>query len=378
MPDRHDLGLAVRRRARPTGRQELTHLEFPSAETDGGWTTLDPGEIRSVGGFDPVALELACERNAQFDAVSHVVVVRRGRLVVEWFENHAATSTRFDIWSCTKSLTSTVFGIWLARPDCPVTLDTPAYELIPEGHPLTDPRKAQITLRHLLTMSSGIPGHRSGIEAIPTLTGVGTFEAALGHAPCRARRWSSDRWASDLVFDPGEGWEYSDPAMAHLSLAFANTAGVELADFAEEHLLGPIGIERLSWDAHGGGGLIGPHTNPESGVHVGARELARFGFLMLNGGRWASEQIVPRSWVELATTPSQPHNTAYGFGWWLNTDASMWWPDVPTDAFAALGFNSNGLYVVPSLDLVVVRLGTGPQDWEERLFLSRIARAVVD
>jgi CubicO group peptidase (beta-lactamase class C family) len=352
--------------------------DLPVPESLGGWPALAGEEIRSVGGFDPDALELACARNAQFAAVSHVAIVRHGRLVLEWFENHACPSTRFDIWSCTKSFTSTAYGIWLAQPDCPVTLDTPVYSLIPAGYPLSDPRKERITLCHLLTMTSGIPGHASGIEAIPAATGVGTFEAALGHAPCRARAWSHDRWASKLVFDPGEGWEYSDPAMAHLSLAFVNTTGVELADFVSEHVLEPIGIERLSWDAHGGGPFLGPHTNPESGIHMGARELARFGYLMLHGGRWGERQVVPADWVELATRPSQEHNPSYGYNWWVNAVGAMWWPRVPRDAFAALGFNSNGLYVVPSLDLVVVRLGSGPLEWEERLFLSRVVRAIVD
>jgi CubicO group peptidase (beta-lactamase class C family) len=360
------------------GRTAAAAAGFPEAESRGGWPALAPDEIRSVGGFDPGALDLACARNAQFAATSHVVIVRHGRLVLEWFENHACPSTRFDIWSCTKSFTSTAFGIWLSQPDCPATLDTRVCELVPEMEPLTDPRKDQITLRHLLTMTSGIPGHASGIEAIPTATGVGTFEAALGHAPCRARSWSRDRYASELVFPPGEGWEYSDPAMAHLSLAFVNTTGAELADFAREHLLEPIGIERLSWDAHGGAPFIGPHTNPESGIHLGARELARLGYLMLHGGRWGDRQVVPADWVELATRPSQEHNRSYGYNWWLNTDGATWWPKVPHDAFGALGFNCNGLYVVPSLDLVVVRLGSGPLEWEERFFLSRVVRAIVD
>lgn len=359
------------------GRTGSTAASFPEPESRGGWPALAPDELRSAG-FDPGLLEQARERNAAFGVVSHVVVIRHGKIVAEWFENHACSSTRFDVWSCTKSLTSTAYGIWLSQADCPVTLDTPVYELVPEGQPLTDPRKERITLRHLLTMTSGIPGHRSGIEAIPTATGVGTFEAALGHAPCRHWAWTHDRWASKLVFDPGEGWEYSDPAMAHLSLAFVNTTGVELADFAREHLLEPIGIERLSWDAHGGGGNLGPHTNPESGAHVGARELARLGYLMLNGGRWRDRQVVPADWVGLATRPSQEHNPSYGYNWWLNNDGSTWFPGVPHDAFAALGFCSNGLYVVPSLDLVVVRLGAGPLEWEERLFLSRVCRAVVD
>jgi hypothetical protein len=149
---------------------------FPPPESLGGWRWLKgPEEVRSIGGFDPERLQLACERNAQFTDTSQVVIVRHGYLVAEWNENHASASTRFDIWSATKSFTSTAFGILFdqaQRNEGALVdrfgLDTPAYSLIPEGYPLSDPRKEGITLRHLLTMTSGMPGVKSGINAIPT------------------------------------------------------------------------------------------------------------------------------------------------------------------------------------------------------------------
>ena len=110
-----------------------------------------------------------------------------------------------------------------------VDLDAWAYDYIPEGHPLTDPRKAEIRLRHLLSMTSGIPGESTGIAAIPTEAGVGPFEAALGYAPCKARRWPQPRWAATLTAEPGTRWDYSDPAMAHLALVFAHAAKREMA-----------------------------------------------------------------------------------------------------------------------------------------------------
>lgn len=358
----------------------MTESYYPPPESQGGWRWLRSAEeVREVGGADPERLQLACEYNAHFDASAAVVVVRHGHLVAEWYENSALTTTRYDIWSCTKSFTGTAYGILFE--DCrrgsvlaerSVNLDSPAYAFIPEGQPLTDPLKADITFRHLLSMTSGIPGERHGIAAIPTETGVGPFEAALGLAPTRARRWAGPRWTDKLAARPGTHWDYSDPAMAHLALAFFHVVGREMGDFLQERVFGPIGIERLAWDLQGvGRGLIGPHTNAHTGIHVSARELARFGYLMLRQGRWNGKQVVPAEWVALASRTSQPHNPSYGFTWWVNTEGTLW-PGLPRDAFAAMGYMCNRLYVVPSLDLVVARVGSGPGEWSEGALLQRV------
>ena len=85
---------------------------YPAPESQGGWRWLKgAAEVRSVGGMDPERLALACESNARFDASSGVVIVRRGYLVAEWYENSALTTTRYDIWSCTKSFTGTAYGV---------------------------------------------------------------------------------------------------------------------------------------------------------------------------------------------------------------------------------------------------------------------------
>jgi CubicO group peptidase (beta-lactamase class C family) len=131
---------------------------------------------------------------------------------------------------------------------------------------------------------------------MPTATNVGTFEHALGKAPNRF-----GRWANRLVAEPGSHWEYSDPAICHLSLAFANIMKKEMSDFLQERLFRPVGIENLSWDVQGGSGFLGPHTNAHTGVHVSTRELARFGYLALHHGKWGDQQIVPEWWMEMAT-----------------------------------------------------------------------------
>jgi len=86
---------------------------------------------------------------------------------------------------------------------------------------------------------------------------------------------------------------------------------------------------------------------------------------------FAGHEIVSGKWREKATQTSQPLNKDYGYTWWVNTQGTLW-QGVPKDAFAAMGFNSNKCYVIPSLDLVVVRVGDGPWPWDDSGFLRRV------
>jgi CubicO group peptidase (beta-lactamase class C family) len=219
-------------------------------------------------------------------------------------------------------------------------------------------------------MTSGIPGEQEGIIGMPTATEHGPFEHALGKSPNRF-----GLWVDKLVAEPGTHWDYSDPAFAHLSLAFARVAGREMSEYLDERVLEPIGIEGLSWDVQGGSGFIGPHTNAHTGIHISARELARFSYLALRGGRWNGEQLIPRWWLDLATQPSQDHNLAYGYTWWVNAAGSLW-PDVPRDASALEGYRANVCWIVPALDLVVARVGSGPSNWHKPGLISGLVAAI--
>jgi len=252
-----------------------------------------------------------------------------------------------------------------------VVLDSIAYSFIPEGYPLTDPRKERITIRHLLTMTSGIPGEKMGIIGMPTSTDHGPFEYALGRCPNRY-----GQWAKNLSAEPGRFWDYSDPAFAHLSLIFYNIMKQEMSEFMKERVFDPIGIENLSWDIQGGSGFIGPHTNAHTGIHVSARELARFGYLLLHKGSWNGQQLIPMWWIDLATKTSQDLNPNYGYTWWVNTQGRRW-PNIPRDAFALCGYRSNYCYIIPTLDLVVARIGSGPSAWDDQRLIGKIVNSVI-
>jgi CubicO group peptidase (beta-lactamase class C family) len=124
-----------------------------------------------------------------------MTIIRHGYLVRECLTFNVLVPTRFDIWSGTKSFTGTAWGLLLddsRQGRLPqrqqVDLDTPAYTCIPEGYPLSDPRKEEVTIRQLLSMTSGIPGEDSGLRGLPTATGDGPFEHALGRCPNRFGR----------------------------------------------------------------------------------------------------------------------------------------------------------------------------------------------
>lgn len=354
---------------------------FPPAESRGGWRYLaEPSDVREFAGMDTTTLDLMYERQQIFHAGDSwsIVVIRHGHLVREFHTFNVLFPSRFDIWSCTKSFTSTAWGMLfedsrnaLLPGGVQVELDSKAYDFIPQGYPLSDSRKRDVTFRHLLSMTSGIGGEREGIVGIPTATGTGPFEHSLGLANNRY-----GRSVESLVAAPGSRWDYSDPAMAHLGLAFVNITGREMSDYLHERVFDPIGIEELTWDVQGGSGALGPHTNAHTGIHLSARELARFGYLMLHSGRWRDARVVPADWIDTATQQSQELNSNYGFLWWVNSHGTQW-PSIPRDAFAAIGYRSNRCYVVPSLDLVVARVGSGPSTWDESELIGHIVDAVV-
>jgi CubicO group peptidase (beta-lactamase class C family) len=362
--------------------ESASKVYFPPPESRGGWryVTSDK-EVRSLAGMD--ADRLAIVDSAQqflFGGDSWgIAVIRRGYLAFESYTFNVLAPTRFDIWSGTKSFTGTAWGLLFddsragrLAAGARVDLDTPAYQLIPEGRPLSDPRKQSITVGHLLTMTSGIAGESIGAYGLPTTADLGPFELALGR--CSSRYGKS---AASLVGEPGTVWDYSDAAFAHLALAFANTTGREMAEVMQERVFAPIGIEGLSWDVQGGSGHLGPHTNAHTGIHISARELARFGYLALHGGNWSGKQVIPEWWQYLATRTSQALNPAYGYAWWTNTAGDRWF-GLPRDAFALSGYRANRCYVVPSLDLVVARVGSGPATWDEQLLIGGVVKAVTD
>jgi CubicO group peptidase (beta-lactamase class C family) len=354
---------------------------YPPPESGDGWRRCrSDDDVRQKAGLDPHRLNLIGQAQAQlYSGPWAIAIVRNGYLVREWFGVPDMPATTFDVWSCTKSATGIAFGMVFEDSrnhrlpgNQKIDLESAAYDFIPEGQPLSDPRKGQIKLKHLLSMTSGIPGESQGLLGVAVVPGNGEFELALGK---QASRFGAS--AATMMAAPGERWDYSDAGFAHLSLIFSRVTGKEIGDYMNERLFRPIGIRNFSWDSQGGSGHIGPHTNAHSGLHLSARDFARVGYLMAHRGRWEGKQLVPEWWIDLATRSSQELNRSYGYTFWVNTDGAQW-PTAPRDAFAFKGYAANRCYIIPSLDLVVVRVGYTPPNWAEDALLPAVLEAVTE
>jgi CubicO group peptidase (beta-lactamase class C family) len=347
----------------------------PSPESKGGWRSLLAGhaepdterkaQIAKIGGIDWDKLHEAWKYNAAAEGASGLLVIRHGVIVGEWYKD-CTRETAFNIYSCSKSYTSLAFGLLLAdsaagklAPGKKLELDTKVLtkDWLPEALPLSDPRKANITLRHLLTMTSGI-----GPEEPPAFA---PFEWALGKLPGSA-------WAR-LKGEPGSVFHYSNAGIAHLVLIFNHAAGKDLFAYLKERVFDPIGMEKIWWHRLGGDGELGPFDQGYTGVNTTALEHARFLYLALQRGKWAGTRVVPEEYYDFAFKGTKV-NPEYGGLWWVHPHQR----DAPKDLVQTAGFRMNHGFVVPSLDLVFVRVGNGfryPRDFEREL-VKRVLAAV--
>ena len=228
---------------------------------------------------------------------------------------------------------------------------------------MPDPRKAEITVRNLLNMASGLDEQNPPQKDHP-------FEWALGHVEGSPM--------AQLQNDPGTAFHYSNAGVAHLVLVFHRAAGEDLYPFLKRRLFDPIGETQFRWTPLGGPeagtGAIGPFSQGYSGIHTNPRQHARFCYLAMHKGEWAGKRIVPASYYDFAWKGTSV-KADYGGQWWTAPHI----PGAPADLVMTLGRNHNDGFVVPSLDLVFVRLGNGerfPRDFEKDLVLKVLAAAI--
>lgn len=346
---------------------------FPPGEDHGGWRSLLPAsgppnaeqkaQIQEVAGINWDQLENAWQHNTTAPGATGFLVIRKGHVVGEWYRDGDRTKA-FNIYSSSKAYISTAFGLLLddfGHGPLPggkkLTLDTKVCNLewIPEALPLPDPAKSEITVRHLLNMASGI-----GSEPVPEQS---PFETSLGHTPGSP--------FARLKGAPGTVFNYSNAGVSHLVLLFQHAQGSDLFPFMKQRLFDPIGIQKIEWKKIGGQGSIGPYNQGYSGIHTNPREHARFCYLALHKGNWAGKQVVPAAYYDFAWAATKVKND-YGAQWW--TAASF--PEAPADMVITRGKDINHGWVIPSLDLVFVRLGDGsqfPKDFERNLTLKVLA-----
>ena len=311
-------------------------LYFPPVEEP--WETVDPSGVGWNAKRLDAALAVAGERDS-----TGVVILHRGRILAErhWtldspsgghvngsHGRNAAGHAIEDVASVQKSVVAVLVG--LAQERGLLTLDDPVTDHAGRWTEATEAQERAVTIRHLMAMTTG-------------LTPALEYDAA-----------------------PGSKWLYNTPAYHRLLRIVAALADLDRNEVTRQWLTGPLGMRDSRWE---------PRPWAASAIATGfattARDLARFGLLILAGGIWDGQTVIEdTAYLAAMLRPSQALNPSYGLLWWTNGQASsMSWaippvttagtliPAAPDDLVAAQGARDRKLYVLPSLDLVVSRLG---------------------
>lgn len=294
-----------------------------------------------------------------------VLVLHSGKLIFERYYNDAKNTSAFHIHSATKSFISTLIGIAFSK-NILTDLDQKMMDFFPEYEYLDlDPRKYDITIRHLLTMKAGFNFNDTGDEWV--------------------RYSSSSDWVKyalelPLIHDPGMDWHYGTPQSNLLSVILTKASGMSTYDFAQENLFVPLNISIAHWYQDPQGFYTGGHE-----MYFSPRDLVRYGFLYLNNGSVNEIEIVPHQWileswtdysnsrVDEGMSSSFYSKTGYGYQWWLVDLLDF-------DTYSARGAGGQFIFVVPQLDLVIVTTAMGavvnPYPFQYETMISIISEAI--
>ena len=326
------------------------HCPAPPVDLKDGWTRATPAEV----GLDPAQL---CDLDAVLDQWPHrnihaVIVVRRGKLVMERYftgpderwgttiaEVKYAPETVHDLRSISKSVVSLLVGIASGEGRFPA-LDSPVFDSFPELAALATPEKRRITFRHLLTMSSGLAWD----ENIPYSSPLNSERRLIDSID--PMRFILEQPLSSA---PGTFYNYSGGDTTLLSAVVAKLNGSRIEDYARDKLFSPLDISYFEWARMPANG----ETAAASGLRLRPRDTAKLGQLLLSDGKWNGKQVLPKGWA--AESVKARINGGgiyfYGYQWWLGRSLIA---GREIDWIAGFGFGGQRLFVVPSLDLVVM------------------------
>lgn len=287
-----------------------------------------------------------------------VVVLHKGELIAEQYATGFDVATPQLSWSMAKSFTNALIGLVVKSGDLNIYERAP----IEEWSNPNDPRYA-ITTDHLLRMSSGLDWSEN--YDMPS----GATNMLFKDASMAATAASVD-----LAYPPDSVWYYSSGTTNILSEIVRDVVGdEEYWGFVHRELFHKIGISTATFEPDASGTFVG-----SSYLWMSPRDYARFGLLYLQDGVWEGERILPEGWVDYSSAPTQASpNGIYGAQFWRNGFDSYNFPDVPDDAYLANGYEGQRIMIIPSKELVVVRLGyTATDDFDMNTLVGDVIAAI--
>ena len=292
------------------------------------------------------------------------VILKNGYMVKSWGDTQRVDMT----FSVTKSFLSTVAGLAVDR-----NLINNADEMVADyvwDGTFQGPHNGQISWKHLLQQNSDWSGELWGIK---------------DWADRPPREGNLDDWKFRKLNIPGTVMEYNDVRVNVLAYSLTHVWRKPLPMVLKEHLMDPIGAS-TTWRWFGydhawtvidgvkvksvtGGGHSG------AGIFISTEDMARFGLLFMNNGKWEEAQLISKKWIEEALTSSKPHLN-YGYMWWLNKDGEDQWAGIPENIFSAQGFGGNYIVIDRERQLVVVTRWMEPKQMAG--FLKLVYEALIN
>jgi CubicO group peptidase (beta-lactamase class C family) len=308
--------------AQPANVQEPASIQPVRAPTE--WRTSAPGDQ----GMDGERLEeMIAYIKERHMPVHSILILRDGHLVHETYLSTYSAESLYDVFSITKSVISILIG--LAIEDGLITdVHVPIAEYLPPGTiPEDDPRKGDITIEHLLTMTSGL----------------GWLEERKYFNELYAQNdWAAYMLGLPLEEAPGEAFYYCSGCTHLLAVVLESATPDSMLDYANQRLFEPLEIFNYTWETD-------PNDLPIGGwgIKMQARDMAKLGQLVLQGGMWEGEQLVPEEWVRKSTSVQVRSGGELDYGY-------LWWIQPRFNAYAALGLGGQTIMVISEHDMVIV------------------------
>jgi CubicO group peptidase (beta-lactamase class C family) len=304
------------------------------------WPRAQPEDVRIMLSM-PEALNIALKQNTRLLSFG---LARDGKLVIEHYQNGTASESYVNVASVTKSVLAILVGIALDQSVFD-SVNQPLTDFFPElGDPTVDPKSRLLTLKHLLTMSTGWQGSPADIP------------------PAKA----TDALKRKVVLTPGDTFQYDNASSHLIGIALSRASGMSLEAFADMHLFRPLGITQYIWGKDDDGHTQGWHM-----LHLRLLDMLKIGQIVLNRGQWQGHRVVSDTWVHemlVQRNAGGPYsNIPYGYHWYVHHT-----PDRQYQAVMAMGYGGQLIYLVPALRLAVAITHTRDQRSADMGFMRSI------
>ena len=335
----------------PKRTKTENNLPFPYGDNepkDTVFSNIDYGKLNEAVAD---AFDKSTEKKKRSRAV---LVLYKDKIIAEKYDTGFSKTSKILGWSMTKSITSAMFGILQKEGKLDIYKPAPIAEW-------KNDERSKITINDLLHMNSGLEWEEN-YETICDATKM-LFEAE-DMAQCQL--------VKKAAFKPDSHWYYSSGTSNLLSgiLRKQFATHQEYLDFWYSALIDKIGMHSMLIETDMAGNYVG-----SSYGWATARDWSKFGLLYLHNGNWNGEQILDESWVKYTEMPTRTSEGKYGAHFWLNAGGRF--PDVPRDMYYCSGFQGQMVAIIPSLDMVIVRMGLKEDpDFGFNAFLSSVIGSI--